>query len=434
MPQEKILEDEVVEINKLIDEEKFEREQQLMTYERWADAMQQQIAKSQYQLEKQVRDVTKDIRTEHQGQAKSRVETQHAIVDSIASFIHKYREQLDKDVCEFEDLEFHRVSWTHLTDEPINTPVASKSILLSNLPLTATESDVRAALSNGCGEVQDLEMCDGMEDWMESIRRPDGGLDSESTTEDAANFNVSKAASPYTLRYALVEFEDRNAKRRATRKLPRLNGILFKEVLRLKKRKTWKDSIVARPAFPQDARWKRSLILRDLPRLEPSEVLGHVAAGLSANGKQCRLELLNCAAFVQKLSILERFIVEGKDGKVAADAGSSPGDSSSQAELQNSSNPTWARQGTALVLRFACFEEAYLARKHLKDLSMEGRAIVCEFPPWRPVCTAVDSRGHGLNEPVLMDMPIPRASARYGPRRLNNDPVIRFGVVEEEFE
>ena len=98
MPQEKILEDEVVEINKLIDEEKFEREQQLMTYERWADAMQQQIAKSQYQLEKQVRDVTKDIRTEHQGQAKSRVETQHAIVDSIASFIHKYREQLDKDV------------------------------------------------------------------------------------------------------------------------------------------------------------------------------------------------------------------------------------------------------------------------------------------------------------------------------------------------
>lgn len=96
--REKILEDEVVEINKLIDEEKFEREQQLMTYERWADAMQQQIAKSQYQLEKQVRDVTKDIRTEHQGQAKSRVETQHAIVDSIASFIHKYREQLDKDV------------------------------------------------------------------------------------------------------------------------------------------------------------------------------------------------------------------------------------------------------------------------------------------------------------------------------------------------
>ncbi|CAE7224894.1 unnamed protein product, partial [Symbiodinium sp. CCMP2592] len=356
--REKILEDEVVEINKLIDEEKFEREQQLMTYERWADAMQQQIAKSQYQLEKQVRDVTKDIRTEHQGQAKSRVETQHAIVDSIASFIHKYREQLDKDVS-LQNM--YKVSWTHPTDEPTHAPDASKSILLSNLPLTVTESDVRAVLSNGCGEVQDVEMCDGMEDWMESIRRPDGGLDSESTAEDTANCSVSKAASPYTLRYALVEFQDLNAKRRATRKLPRLNGILFKEVLRLKKRKTWKDHIVARPAFPQDARWKRSLILRDLPRLQPSEVLGHVAAGLSANGKQCRLELLNCAAFVQKLSILQRFIVEGKDGNVAADAGSAPGDSSSQTELQNSSNPTWAGQGTALVLRFACFEANSLA-------------------------------------------------------------------------
>ncbi|CAE7726483.1 unnamed protein product [Symbiodinium necroappetens] len=324
-----------------------------------------------------------------------------------------------------------QVSWTHLADKPAHMPNASKSILLSNLPLTATESDIRAALSTGCGEVQDLEMCDGMEDWMESIRRPDGGLASEAMTEDTAT-NVSKAASPYTLRYAIVQFHDPSAKRRATRKLPRLNGILLKEVLLLKKRTKWKDSVVARPAFPQDARWKRSLILRDLPRLQPSEVLGHVAAGLSANGKKCRLELLNCAAFAQTPSILQRFIVEGKDGTVTHEDGDSS--ASQMSELQNSSNPTWAGHGTALVLRFACFEEAYLARKHLKDLSMEGRAILCEFPPWRPVCTAVDSRGRGLDEPVLLDMPIPRASARYGPRRLNNDPVIRFGVVEEEFE
>ena len=63
----------------------------------------------------QVRELTKDIRAEHQGQCKSRIEAQHAVVDSIASFIHKqpgfrsllvdrkwlrlrYREQLDKDV------------------------------------------------------------------------------------------------------------------------------------------------------------------------------------------------------------------------------------------------------------------------------------------------------------------------------------------------
>mmetsp|Transcript_44996 Transcript_44996/g.106973 ORF Transcript_44996/g.106973 Transcript_44996/m.106973 type:complete len:277 (+) Transcript_44996:3-833(+) len=96
--REKVLEDEVHAINALIDEEKFEREQQLKSYERWADATQQQIAKSQYQLEKEVRELTKDIRKEHQQHAAHRIEAQHAIVDSIASFIHKYREQLDKDV------------------------------------------------------------------------------------------------------------------------------------------------------------------------------------------------------------------------------------------------------------------------------------------------------------------------------------------------
>lgn len=37
----------------------------------------------------QVRELTKDIRAEHQGQCKSRIEAQHAVVDSIASFIHK---------------------------------------------------------------------------------------------------------------------------------------------------------------------------------------------------------------------------------------------------------------------------------------------------------------------------------------------------------
>ena len=38
----------------------------------------------------QVRELTKDIRAEHQTHSKNRVEAQHAIVDSIASFIHKW--------------------------------------------------------------------------------------------------------------------------------------------------------------------------------------------------------------------------------------------------------------------------------------------------------------------------------------------------------
>ena len=51
--KEKLLQDEVHALYLLLDEEKFEREQQLMSYERWCDASQQQVAKSQYHLEKE---------------------------------------------------------------------------------------------------------------------------------------------------------------------------------------------------------------------------------------------------------------------------------------------------------------------------------------------------------------------------------------------
>jgi len=95
--REKELADNVEAINHLLDAEKFEREQQLISYERWADAEQQQIAKRQYQSEKHMREATSDIRTTHQNQVKERVETQHAVVESIASFVHKYREQIIKD-------------------------------------------------------------------------------------------------------------------------------------------------------------------------------------------------------------------------------------------------------------------------------------------------------------------------------------------------
>eukprot|EP00931_Biecheleriopsis_adriatica_P094163 TRINITY_DN67847_c0_g1_i1.p1 TRINITY_DN67847_c0_g1~~TRINITY_DN67847_c0_g1_i1.p1 ORF type:complete len:281 (+),score=91.83 TRINITY_DN67847_c0_g1_i1:80-922(+) len=96
--REKDLADEVEAINGLLDSEKFDREQQLISYERWADAEQQQLAKRQYQMQKQVQDTTQDIRTEHHNQIKARVETQHAVVESIAAFIHKYRDQVDKDI------------------------------------------------------------------------------------------------------------------------------------------------------------------------------------------------------------------------------------------------------------------------------------------------------------------------------------------------
>jgi len=95
--REKQVADEVEAFNVLLDKEKFDREQQMMTFERWADAEQQQVAKRQYQMEKEVRASTKDIQMEHHNHSKARVETSHAVLESIASFLHKYRDQVDKD-------------------------------------------------------------------------------------------------------------------------------------------------------------------------------------------------------------------------------------------------------------------------------------------------------------------------------------------------
>ncbi|CAE7520049.1 unnamed protein product [Symbiodinium natans] len=319
------------------------------------------------------------------------------------------------------------VTWTRPGDTSAHMPEESKSILLSNLPLTATESDVRATLSKCCGEVEHVEVCEELERWIESLRSSNAEACGTAPLEEREG--PLRKAPAYTLRYALVQFQTVNAKKRATRLLPRLNGILFKEVWRLKKRTAWKESVVARPAFPQDARLKRALIVRNLPwSLQPGEVLRRVAVTLSSDGSEkCRLELLNCPAFVQGARKLQQFAVEAAEGEIVDD-GETPAGPIPEHEM-STSDATWARHGSALVLRFPCFEEAWLARERLRSLSMEGREVVCEFPPWRPVCTAVDSRGVGLDEPVLMDMPIPRASARYG---RHGDPVIRFGIAEEE--
>lgn len=60
--EEKLLQDEVHALYLLVDEEKFDREQQLMSYERWSDATQQQVAKSQYHLEKEARPPLRALR------------------------------------------------------------------------------------------------------------------------------------------------------------------------------------------------------------------------------------------------------------------------------------------------------------------------------------------------------------------------------------
>eukprot|EP00933_Yihiella_yeosuensis_P009591 TRINITY_DN11558_c0_g1_i1.p1 TRINITY_DN11558_c0_g1~~TRINITY_DN11558_c0_g1_i1.p1 ORF type:complete len:292 (+),score=63.88 TRINITY_DN11558_c0_g1_i1:99-974(+) len=116
--REKALADEVEAITVLIDAEKFDREQQIMSFERWADSKQQHHAKRQYQMEKHVRDAIKDIRTEHQAQVKARIEHQHGIIESIASFVHKYREQMEKDI----ELQNQHLGQGHHGDDQTQMP------------------------------------------------------------------------------------------------------------------------------------------------------------------------------------------------------------------------------------------------------------------------------------------------------------------------
>lgn len=103
--REKLLADETEAIMGLLDAEKFDREQKLMAFERWADAEQQRAAKRQYQLDKEARDVAHSIRVQHQASAQERITTQHGIIESIASFVHTYRSQMSKDAQQLQGLE-----------------------------------------------------------------------------------------------------------------------------------------------------------------------------------------------------------------------------------------------------------------------------------------------------------------------------------------
>ena len=87
----------------------------------------------------QVRELTKDIRAEHQTHSKNRVEAQHAIVDSIASFIHKWDSKgLGWMGCGiqwaqgFVGMKFQLVG--HLKFPPKNQQQLSKIFLLAGTP------------------------------------------------------------------------------------------------------------------------------------------------------------------------------------------------------------------------------------------------------------------------------------------------------------
>jgi len=96
--REKMLADEVEAMTRLIDREKFDREQQLKAFVHWEDGEQQRVAKRQYQLEKETKDAVEAIRVDHQAMSKERISNQHQIIECIATFVKRYRDQMSEEV------------------------------------------------------------------------------------------------------------------------------------------------------------------------------------------------------------------------------------------------------------------------------------------------------------------------------------------------
>eukprot|EP00929_Paragymnodinium_shiwhaense_P015009 TRINITY_DN123004_c0_g1_i1.p1 TRINITY_DN123004_c0_g1~~TRINITY_DN123004_c0_g1_i1.p1 ORF type:complete len:318 (+),score=127.85 TRINITY_DN123004_c0_g1_i1:93-1046(+) len=96
--REKVLADEVELFTKQLDADKFDRSQQLGALHDWVNQQQQFVAKRQYQVEKEVGDVSKAHRTDFEQATKERIAVQHRVIESIASFVKRYHEQLQKEM------------------------------------------------------------------------------------------------------------------------------------------------------------------------------------------------------------------------------------------------------------------------------------------------------------------------------------------------
>uniref|UniRef100_A0A7S4SWV9 Uncharacterized protein n=1 Tax=Alexandrium monilatum TaxID=311494 RepID=A0A7S4SWV9_9DINO len=102
--QEKMVMDEAEAFLRLLDQEKFAREQQLVELTRWAEPQQQHTSKQQSHLEKDTRNLVQSIRVSHRALTRERIENQHKIIECISGFVHKFRVHLDGD-SGFKELE-----------------------------------------------------------------------------------------------------------------------------------------------------------------------------------------------------------------------------------------------------------------------------------------------------------------------------------------
>ena len=306
------------------------------------------------------------------------------------------------------DVQVHDVQFSVDMLDTDSIPSSEKSILLSNLPEPCEEESIRASLAP-CGEISRVEFCNEWNEMETSYRDTGTGEMEENLCHAFKDRKVRKAPPKYTSSYAIVEFSEPRGRQQALRKLSRVHGILFNEIQMVKLLKKTKPATVGRPSFPQDIRFKRSLLLRSLPvEMDPAKVLHEIRQRFDGMG---RLTLLNARAFGVKGRGPFRQLEVGPDG--VYDQYLDQVEHSQQAISAFPCPRNDGGNGGALVLRFSCFKDAYIARVCLQGMELEGQKVFCGFPPWRPHVIWADSRGEDLPEVKLMDFAVPRASAKY---------------------
>jgi len=96
--REKMLQDELEAIAALIDKEKFERELQGHDFERIRVELQHKLEKRGYQAEKEREDTVQQIKEQIAEEARDRIEKSQGVIESIATFVKRYRGQVYKEL------------------------------------------------------------------------------------------------------------------------------------------------------------------------------------------------------------------------------------------------------------------------------------------------------------------------------------------------
>eukprot|EP00928_Gymnodinium_smaydae_P040386 TRINITY_DN2738_c0_g1_i1.p1 TRINITY_DN2738_c0_g1~~TRINITY_DN2738_c0_g1_i1.p1 ORF type:complete len:355 (-),score=101.42 TRINITY_DN2738_c0_g1_i1:85-1053(-) len=92
--REKMLNEQVDDFTRLLDAEKFDRGQHLASFERFTGERQRKLEKRQYQVEQETADTINLFNEELKAASQERIRVQHQVIESIASFVKRYHEQL----------------------------------------------------------------------------------------------------------------------------------------------------------------------------------------------------------------------------------------------------------------------------------------------------------------------------------------------------